>query len=58
MIVAIGLSVFIATIISILWVRCIDSDIGDYEYCIGCTDSECNDEPKSDGCGKWRKNGK
>lgn len=57
MIVYIGLSVLIAIIITIPWVNALDKDLGEYEYCIGCTEVECNECPKTDGCGKAKRQG-
>ena len=52
MLVAIALSVAVALITSVTWVSILDRDIGEYEYCYGCMEVECNECPKSEGCGK------
>ena len=51
--IGIGFALILAVVLTVPWVNTLEEDIGDYDYCIGCQRCDCNDEPKSSGCGKW-----
>lgn len=52
--VVILLALALLCLILSVWVDAMDKDRGDDDYCHGCYQGFCTEDPKSDKCKKWR----